>query len=108
MKGMKVEDNYLDLTLMELLDTDVLINLPSLILKYMQCVLTQDKNRHALPYCFCLSHIFEAYFFPVQVQAMQTTKDVLGQVNHVALLGSMQCTGTPLHQLKTALDAKTA
>lgn len=57
-KEWKSKASYFDLTLMEMLDTDVLINLPSLILKHMQCVLIQDKNEHALPYGFWLSQIF--------------------------------------------------
>lgn len=92
---------------MELLDTDVPINLPSLMLKHMQCVLTQDKNGHALLYSFWLSQIFKAYPIPFQVWTMYTTKGVLGQVNHTALPGSMQHTNISLHRLQTTLDAKT-
>lgn len=64
------EANYFELTLMELLDSDVPINLPSLIIKHMESVLTQDKNGNALTYSFWLSKIFEAYSVPIQVWTM--------------------------------------
>lgn len=75
MKGMKVEDNYLDLTLMELLETDVLINLPSLILKYMQRVLTQDKIGMHYPIAFVSLIFFRPILFqfkfgPCRLQRM--------------------------------------
>lgn len=44
-KEKRFEAIFLDLSLMELLDTDVPINLPSLTLKHMQRVLIQDINR---------------------------------------------------------------
>lgn len=95
------------MTLMELLDTNVPINLPSLMLKHMQYILTQDMNKYALPYSFWLSKIFEAYSIPIQVWTMYTTKDVLGHINCVALHGSMWHTNISLHRFQTALDAKT-
>lgn len=42
--------SFLDVTLMELLDTEVRINLPQLILKHMQRVLLKEIIGHALPY----------------------------------------------------------
>lgn len=39
---------------------------------------------------------------------MQTTKDVLGQMNYAILPISMQHADTPMHRLQTTLDAKTA
>lgn len=98
------ESTFFDLILVELLDSDVPINLPSLILKQMQYVVTQDKNGHD---GFWLSQIFKAYSISIQVWTMKSTKDVLGQVNHVALTSSMQCTGTSLYRLRIALDSKT-
>lgn len=38
-KVWKTEANYLDMALMELLDSEVKINLPGLLLKHMNCVL---------------------------------------------------------------------
>ncbi|KAK4734042.1 hypothetical protein R3W88_008303 [Solanum pinnatisectum] len=77
--------NFLDLTIMELQDTEAPINLPSLIIKHMHRVHNQDKNGHALPYGFCMASIFEAFDVPVQVWHSQTVKDVVGQVNHMTL-----------------------
>lgn len=53
-KEWRPQDRYFDLILMELLVSDVTINLSSLIIKHMRCVLTQDKNWHTLPYGFWL------------------------------------------------------
>lgn len=64
-KEQRSEAKYLDLTLMELLDSEIPINLASLIIKHMQRILIQDKNGHALPYGFCLADILEAYFVPL-------------------------------------------
>lgn len=53
----------------------------------------------------CLSSL--RHIVPVQVWTMQTTKDVLGQVNHLAPPISMQPVGTHLHKLQLSLDAMT-
>lgn len=55
------EENFLDFTLMELLDTEVKIDLPKLIIKHMQRVLINNAKGHALPYELWLSPIFEDY-----------------------------------------------
>lgn len=54
----RTEVNILDLTLMELLNTGVRIDFPSLIIKHMHRVLNQDKNWHVLPYGIWLASIF--------------------------------------------------
>lgn len=59
--------NFLDLTLMEQLDTQVPIDLSRLMIKHMQRVLVQDVNSHALPYEFWLASVFEDFHIPVKV-----------------------------------------
>lgn len=44
------EENFLDLTFMELLDTEVIIDLPRLIIKHMQRILLKDTKEHVFPY----------------------------------------------------------
>ncbi|WMV38148.1 hypothetical protein MTR67_031533 [Solanum verrucosum] len=66
-KQHRMKANFLDLTLMELLDTEVPIDQPTLIIKHMRKVLYQDENGHALPYGFWMAPIFEAFDVPVQV-----------------------------------------
>ncbi|KAF3612970.1 hypothetical protein FXO37_36574 [Capsicum annuum] len=52
-KEMRSEANYLDVTLMELLERKVKINLPSLIFKHVQRILFKNgKMAHALAYGF--------------------------------------------------------
>lgn len=51
-KERHTEVNYLDFTLIELLNTGVKINFPSLIIKHMQRVLLKDEKGHVLPYGF--------------------------------------------------------
>lgn len=70
--------NYLDLTLIEHLDTEVNINFPNLMIKHLQRLLLKDKKGSALPYGFWFSMIFEDYTIHVQVWMFETTKDVLG------------------------------
>lgn len=70
------EASYLDLILMELLDSEIPINLASLIIKHMQRVFVQENNGHTLLYRFWLADILKAYFIPVHVWTMQTTKNV--------------------------------
>ena len=48
----RIVANFLDLTLMELLDSQTPIELPRLIIKHIQRVLIQDANGHSLPYEF--------------------------------------------------------
>lgn len=52
---------------MELMDSEVKIDLPSLILKHMNKVLHQDENVHSLAYGFWLGQIFDAFEYPVPV-----------------------------------------
>lgn len=51
-KERRIEASYFDLTLMELLDSEVKINLPILIIKHTQRVFIKDNNVHALSYGF--------------------------------------------------------
>lgn len=65
-KERRIKGNYLDLTLMELLDTKVKIDLPNLIIKNIQRMLPKDdKKAHAFPYRFWLAQVFEEYVVPV-------------------------------------------
>ncbi|KAH0650452.1 hypothetical protein KY284_030364 [Solanum tuberosum] len=70
-KQRRTEANFLDLTLKELLDTEVPIDLPTLIIKYMCKVPYQDENGHALPYGFWIAPIFEAFDVPVQLASKE-------------------------------------
>lgn len=88
---------------MELLDTEVPIDLPSWIIKHMHRVLHQDENVHTLPYGFWMVSIFEAFDVLVQVWDSQTVKDVVGRVNHMTLPVSMRSLDTPLQRLKISL-----
>uniref|UniRef100_M1BEE9 Uncharacterized protein n=2 Tax=Solanum tuberosum TaxID=4113 RepID=M1BEE9_SOLTU len=99
-KQRRTHANFLHLTLMELLDTEVPINLPSLIINHMHRVLNQDKNGHAFPYGFWMASIFESFDVPVQVWVSQTVKDVVGRVNHMTLPISMRRLNSPLQRLK--------
>ncbi|KAM3249812.1 hypothetical protein P3L10_011582 [Capsicum annuum] len=100
--------NFLDLTLMELLDTKVQIDLPRLIIQHMQKVLLKDVNGHVIPYKLWLDPIFKDFFMPVQVWSLQTTKDVIGTVNHMELPISIRSAYNPMQQLRNALATKTA
>ncbi|XP_047270431.1 uncharacterized protein LOC124899566 [Capsicum annuum] len=44
-------------------DTQILIDLPQLMIKHIQRVLIQDANGHALPYEFWLASIFEIFMY---------------------------------------------
>lgn len=98
--------SFLDLTLMELLDSEIPIDLLQLIIKHMQRVLVKDTNGHALPYQFWLASIFEDFRVPVKVWSLQTTKDVIGYVNHATLPAAMRSADNPMQKLRNALEAK--
>lgn len=67
-KERRIEENYLDLTLIELFDTMVNINLPSFIIKHIQRELLKGhKKAHALRYGFWLASIIKDYEIPMQV-----------------------------------------
>lgn len=83
-KERRTKENYLDLTLIEILDIEVKFKLPSQIIKHLQRVLIKDaKKAHGLLYGFCLALIFEDYSIPMQVWSLHMTKDILGHLNHV-------------------------
>ncbi|MCD9560709.1 hypothetical protein HAX54_019455 [Datura stramonium] len=50
--------SYLDLTLMELLDRGMPINLPALMIAYLNKVVHDVNKNHALPYGFLLTSVF--------------------------------------------------
>ncbi|KAM3283098.1 hypothetical protein P3S67_026743 [Capsicum chacoense] len=100
--------NFLDLNLMEFLDTEVQIDPPRLIIQHMQRVLLKDINGHALPYELWLAPIFDDFLVHVQVWSLQITKDVIGTVNQMKLLVSMRIVDNPMQRLRNALAAKTA
>lgn len=100
--------SFLNLTLMELLDTKVRIDLPRLILNHMQRVLLEEVNRHALPYQFWLTPIFEDFGVSVQMWSSQTTKDIIGHVNHMMLPVSMKSADNPMQRLRNSLAEKQA
>ncbi|KAH0650450.1 hypothetical protein KY284_030362 [Solanum tuberosum] len=53
-----------------------------------------------------MASIFEVFNVPVQVRRSQTVKDLVGQVNHMALPTSVRRPNTPLQRLQNQL-AKT-
>lgn len=95
-KESNIEANFLILNPMELLDTKVKIKLPKLMIKHMQTDLIKDAKIHALPYKFWLALVFKDYYVYVQVWSFQTTKDVIGIVNHMDLPFSVRCVDTYL------------
>ncbi|KAM3304224.1 hypothetical protein P3S67_015256 [Capsicum chacoense] len=95
--------SFLDLTLIELLDSEIPIDIPQLIIKHMQRVLVKDKNGHALPYQFWLAPVFDDFRVSVKVWSLQKTKDVIGQVNHVMLPAAMRHADNPMQKLRNAL-----
>lgn len=95
------KSNYLDLTLMELLDTEVNINLCSPIIKNMQRVFLKDnKKAHALPYDFWLASDFEDYSVLMQICTLQMTKDSFRCLNHVALPVLVKQKNIPMQRLR--------
>ncbi|KAM3220440.1 hypothetical protein P3L10_024971 [Capsicum annuum] len=103
---MRTVANFLNLTLMELLDSHILIDLPTLIIKHMQRVLIQDANGHALPYEFWLAPIFEDFHIPIKAWSLQTTKDVIGSVNHAMFPTAMRSADNPMQRLRNVFVAK--
>lgn len=58
-KKKRIEANLFYLTLVELLDTGISIDLPQLILQHMVRVSQQDKKGHVLPYGFWMGVALE-------------------------------------------------
>ncbi|KAK4718254.1 hypothetical protein R3W88_016592 [Solanum pinnatisectum] len=93
-KQKQTEANYLDLTLMELLISQVLINLPQLICSHINRICVDDSTDHGLGYGFWLGDIFE-YF-----------QDVLGEVDHAAIPMTSRGENAPMQRLRASLTAK--
>lgn len=69
----------------------------------MHRVLLKDENGHSLPHGIWLDNIFEDYSILIRIWTLQTTKNVLGMLNHVALPTLMGKVDTPLQRLRNAL-----
>ncbi|KAF3625716.1 Ribosomal protein S8 family protein [Capsicum annuum] len=91
--------SFLDLTLMGLLDSEIPIDFPQLIIKHMERLLVKDKNGHALPYHFWLVPVFDDFCVCVKVWSLQITKDVIGQVNYDILSAAMRYADNPMQKL---------
>lgn len=72
----------------------------------MYRVLLKDDKGYALPYVFWLAHVLEEHLVLVQIWSLQTIKDVIVTVNHVALSASLRHTENPLQMLKNFLAKK--
>ena len=59
-----------------------------------------------MPYEFWLAPIFEEFHIPIKVWSLQTTKDVIGSVNHAILPPAMRNADNPMQRLRNALTAK--
>uniref|UniRef100_A0A0V0HBE0 Putative ovule protein n=1 Tax=Solanum chacoense TaxID=4108 RepID=A0A0V0HBE0_SOLCH len=77
-KHKRTEANYLNLTLMELLISQVQINLLQLILSHIHRISVHDDKDHGLGYGFWLGEVFEFFQVPVKEWQVQSTKDVFG------------------------------
>ncbi|KAG5576200.1 hypothetical protein H5410_056334 [Solanum commersonii] len=89
-KGTEV--NYLDFTLMELLISQVQINLPQLILSHIHRICVQDNKDHG--------------HGSVKKWQVQTTTNVLGEVDHAAIPATSRGENSPIQCLRTSLTAK--
>lgn len=101
--------NYLDVTLLKSFDTEVKINLPSVITKHMKKVfLKDDKKGHTLPCGFWLALIFEDYSVLIKFWFLQTVKDIIGCLNHTALPVLMRQADISIQRLQNNLADKVA
>ncbi|KAH0784238.1 hypothetical protein KY290_003836 [Solanum tuberosum] len=105
-KQKRMEANYLDLTLMELLLSKIQINLHALILSHIHGLCVLDKKERGLAYGFWLGKVFDHFSVPVKKWQIQTTKDVLGVVDHVTIPATKRGANAPVQRLKAALTAK--
>uniref|UniRef100_M1E0E4 Uncharacterized protein n=2 Tax=Solanum tuberosum TaxID=4113 RepID=M1E0E4_SOLTU len=105
-KQKHTEANYLDLTLMELLISQVQINLPKLILCHINRICVDDSTEHGLGYGFWLGDIFEYFQVPIEEWQEQTIKDVLGVVDHVVIPTTSRGADAPMQRLRASLTAK--
>ncbi|KAH0779492.1 hypothetical protein KY290_005919 [Solanum tuberosum] len=102
----RTEENYLDLTLMELLLSKIQINLPTLILSHIHGLCVFDKKERGLTYGFWLGMVFEHFCVPVREWKIQTIKDVLGVVNHETIPGTKRGANAHMQRLRASLTAK--
>lgn len=59
------EVTTLDLAVVEVLDTNMLLNLPSLMIMHMARIANPSKRNHALPYGFFLTQVFAHFKVPL-------------------------------------------
>ncbi|MCD7473023.1 hypothetical protein HAX54_014566 [Datura stramonium] len=88
----RTETNFIDLTLMELFDTWIQINLPNLMIQHVSRIYNQDKKGHSLAYRFWPGDIFEHLGLLIKVCNFKTTKDMIGKVNQATVLASLSGT----------------
>ncbi|KAG5576216.1 hypothetical protein H5410_056350, partial [Solanum commersonii] len=90
-KQKHTEANYLGLTLMELLISQICVH---------------DNKDHRFEYGLWLGEICEYFHVPVKEWQLQTTKDVLGEVDHAAILATYKGATVPMQRLRGSLTAK--
>ncbi|KAH0665553.1 hypothetical protein KY285_026759 [Solanum tuberosum] len=105
-KQKPIKANYLDLTLMELLLSRQPINLPQLLLFHIHSICVEDNRLHVLGYGFWLGKIFEYLKIYVKVWEVQTTKDVLGTVNHDVVPALRRSSNASLQRLRAQITLK--
>ncbi|KAG5590667.1 hypothetical protein H5410_041181 [Solanum commersonii] len=105
-KQKRTEENYLDLTLRELLLSKIQINLPSMILSHIHGLCVFDKKERGLAYGFWLGMVFEHFCVPVREWQIQTIKDVLGVVNHETIPATKKGANAPMQRLSASLTVK--
>ncbi|KAG5585876.1 hypothetical protein H5410_046310 [Solanum commersonii] len=99
----RTEANYLDLTLMELLISNVQINFPKFVLNHIHRICVHDDKDHGLGYGFWLGEVFEYFRISVIEWQEQTTKNVLGKVDHVVIPTTSRGANAPVQRLKALL-----
>lgn len=67
------------MVVIEVLDKNRLLNLPSLMIKHMAKAVNPYKGTHALPYGFLLSLVFAHYKFYLEEGKKRTRKDMFGR-----------------------------
>ncbi|KAG5617118.1 hypothetical protein H5410_016942 [Solanum commersonii] len=103
-KQKRMEANYLDLTLMELLISQVHINLPKLILSHINRICVDNSTEHGLGYGFWLGDIFEYFQVPIEEWKEQTIKGVLGVVDHAAILTTSRGANAPMQRIESLVS----
>ncbi|KAG5600987.1 hypothetical protein H5410_032357 [Solanum commersonii] len=83
-----------------------ILGVPNITEAYIHRICVYDDKDHGLGYGFWLGEVFEYFHISIKDCHEQTTKDVLGKVDHIVIPATYRGDNAPMQRLKALLTTK--